>query len=79
MACGRYPMNSTLPPISPEDVTPSTRGFSSNHPGGAVFALADGSVRFVAETVQHYYTTSEIDSTYERLISIDDGGVLGEF
>ena len=28
-------------------------GWSANHPGGAQGALCDGSVRFVAETVDH--------------------------
>ncbi|MCI0333902.1 MAG: DUF1559 domain-containing protein [Planctomycetes bacterium] len=45
-------------------------GFSSNHPGGAHFALADGSVRFVSQ---------DIDTvTYGRLASRADGEVLPE-
>jgi prepilin-type N-terminal cleavage/methylation domain-containing protein/prepilin-type processing-associated H-X9-DG protein len=30
-----------------------TWGFKSNHPGGAQFALADGSVRYLRETISH--------------------------
>jgi hypothetical protein len=43
----------------------------SNHAGGVQIGLADGSVRFVAETV-------DLD-TWRRLFSIADGQPLGQF
>lgn len=66
MACGRWPLNCTV-------VQECDRGFSSAHPGGANFALVDGSVRFISETVDHNPATSAVDSVYERLIAIADG------
>ncbi len=30
-----------------------TYGFRSKHPGGVNFALADASVRFISETIEH--------------------------
>lgn len=46
-------------------------GARSRHPGGAHIALSDGSVRFVAETI-------ELD-TWRNLHSRDDRQVLGEY
>jgi prepilin-type N-terminal cleavage/methylation domain-containing protein/prepilin-type processing-associated H-X9-DG protein len=46
-------------------------GFRSRHPGGAQFLLGDGSVRFLAQTVDH--------TTYQRLGGKADGNPLGDF
>jgi hypothetical protein len=70
--CGRYRLNCT-------DSDNCARAFSSMHPGGALFALVDGSVRFVSETIDHNTTDATVDSTYERLISIADGQPVGNY
>ena len=45
-----------------------TWGFKSNHPGGSQFALADGSVRFLRETISH--------RTYQYLGCRHDGQAI---
>jgi len=65
MAGGRWPLNCTY-------TSRCSRGFSSLHPGGANFALVDGSVRFISETIDHN-NDDAVNSTYERLIAIHDG------
>lgn len=64
----------------PTSVTSRDReGFSSLHTGGAQFVLADGSVRFVSENIDHRANRAAVQSTFQRLIAINDGQVVGEF
>ena len=45
-----YPINSKLPPATP-NVAHNQIAFGSQHPGGCQFAMADGSARFVSQTI----------------------------
>ena len=50
---------------------PTFIGARSQHPGGAVHALGDASVRFISETIDF--------TTYQRLGARDDGEPVGDF
>jgi prepilin-type N-terminal cleavage/methylation domain-containing protein len=63
-----YSWGTAYYPFNDHDVpaAESTFGrFRSQHPGGAQFALSDGSVRFIAETVEH--------SVYQAVSTRDQG------
>jgi prepilin-type N-terminal cleavage/methylation domain-containing protein len=90
MINGQWQINWTA--ILPEENPQPHRTASSNHPGGAMFCLADASVRFVSENIQHTATpwpSSGVGAfstpqgqpygIYQRLFSIADGHPLGEF
>ena len=54
------------------------KSFSSMHPGSALFLRADGSVVYISETIE-FNTDNAVNTTFERLISINDGGVVGDY
>lgn len=56
--------------------------FSSQHPGGALFAMGDGSVKFVAATIES--TIGSVGNpttwgTYQKLGVRNAGQPIGEF
>lgn len=79
-----YQMNSGLHSLDPSDTNAGDEAllaFSSQHTGGAQFALADGSVRFISENIE--WNDSALDSNdvgiYHNLGSRADGNVIDEF
>ena len=79
---GRWPINDTITGATSDQLAEAP---SSHHPGGVQLLLHDGSVRFVSETIDFVKNaglannSSAVDSTWERLLSREDGQPLGEF
>lgn len=74
----RYPINAVsmtftgmAPDWGPEKVTFNNTAFRSAHPGGAQFTLADGSTRFIPETIDF--------TTYTSLMDRNDGTPVGSY
>jgi prepilin-type processing-associated H-X9-DG protein len=81
MRTGQYRMNP--PKVAP--VLTQRNTFSSRHPNGANFVLADGSTRFVSTTVDHtesVYNGQVLPpgaGVFQRLCARNDGLTIGDF
>lgn len=92
---GVYKLNLGGTTQPPSWTTRGYRGYSSRHPGGANFVLADGSVRFVSETIEGRFnnegvaldpngSTNEatrriVDTTWERILCRRDEQPIGNW
>jgi hypothetical protein len=83
LGCGKYRLNFASKTADNKQDSYARRGFSSQHPGGAQFANADGSVRFIADEIEGNFNneqiaaTEEVDSPYEALMGKDDDVPIG--
>lgn len=65
------PPNYFPKPATP-DVWEDVQGFRSRHPGGVHFAMADGSVRFVSEYIEHRIYRGHATKAGHEIISSQD-------
>ncbi|HVC94066.1 MAG TPA: H-X9-DG-CTERM domain-containing protein [Pirellulales bacterium] len=75
-----YPLNAA-PNSYPSSCDPQgAAGISSNHPGGAMFVMADGSVRFISNEIQFSLPGAPNGlGTFQRLARRADGQAVGDF